>query len=116
MLRSETDRCDQFFGSFGCRVGLSFNLFSVELGELVPICCVGEICALFLRCWGFYSRRGNKRGGRCVSASVSLGIIIKSLDVARLFDRTLLQCCFESFCKGLVDMDNVEVTLVMLLC
>ena len=43
-------------------------------------------------------------------------VIIKSLDVARLFDRTLLQCCFESFCKGRVDMDNVEVTLVMLLC
>ena len=33
----------------------------MELGELVLICCVGEICALFLRCWGFYSRRENKR-------------------------------------------------------
>ena len=45
-----------------------------------------------------------------------MGIIVKLLDVARLFDRTLLQCCFEGFCKGRMDMDNVEVMLVMLLC
>ena len=76
MLRSETDRCDQFFGSFGCRVGLSFNLFSVELGELVPICCVGEMCALFLRCWGFYSRRENKREGEGVLVRVFRWVLL----------------------------------------